>query len=90
MSVGGQETFCPSLFIRPSPCRSPWTARGFPQFVVRMVNLGMKIHMYEFRSEKKKLKCSCGWERTLKTADVKLIAKTFSAHQVDMAAKPVH
>ena len=50
----------------------------------------MKIHMYEFRSEKKKLKCSCGWERTLKTGDVKLIAKTFTAHQADMAAKPVH
>jgi len=47
----------------------------------------MKIHMYEFRSEKKKLKCSCGWERTLKSADAKLISKTFSLHQADAAAK---
>lgn len=48
----------------------------------------MKIHMYEFRSEKKKLKCSCGWERTLKSGDAKLIAKTFNDHQADAAAKP--
>ncbi|MBI2385169.1 MAG: hypothetical protein HYV14_04055 [Elusimicrobia bacterium] len=47
----------------------------------------MKIHMYEFRSEKKKLKCSCGWERTLKSGDAKVIAKTFSDHQADAAAK---
>lgn len=47
----------------------------------------MKIHMYEFRAEKKKLKCSCGWERTLKTADAKVVAKAFSDHQTDAAAK---
>ena len=47
----------------------------------------MKIHMYEFRSDKKKLKCSCGWERTLKSADAKLIAKTFTDHQATAAAK---
>ncbi len=47
----------------------------------------MKIHMYEFRSDKKKLKCSCGWERTLKTADSKVIIKTFADHQADAAAK---
>ena len=43
--------------------------------------------MYEFRSDKKKLKCSCGWERTLKTADAKLIQKTFTVHTADAAAK---
>jgi len=47
----------------------------------------MKIHMYEFRSDKKKLKCSCGWERTLKSADEKLIAKTFSLHCETVATK---
>lgn len=47
----------------------------------------MKIHMYEFRSDKKKLKCSCGWERTLKSADSKLIEKTFTDHRTDAAAK---
>ncbi len=47
----------------------------------------MKIHMYEFRSDKKKLKCSCGWERTLKSADAKLISKTFTIHCEDMAVK---
>ena len=47
----------------------------------------MKIHMYEFRSDKKKLKCSCGWERTLKSADAKLISKTFTIHCEDMAEK---
>ena len=46
----------------------------------------MKIHMYEFRSANKKLKCSCGWERTLKSTDAKLIAKTFSAHSAEEAA----
>ncbi len=47
----------------------------------------MKIHMYEFRSDKKKLKCSCGWERTLKSADPKVISKTFKLHSADAAAK---
>lgn len=41
--------------------------------------------MYEFRSDKKKLKCSCGWERTLKTADSKVVQKTFADHCTDMA-----
>jgi hypothetical protein len=48
----------------------------------------MKYHMYEFRAEKKKLKCSCGWEKTLKTGDAKAMAKTFSDHRADAAAKP--
>ena len=47
----------------------------------------MKIHLYEFRSDKKKLKCLCGWERTLKTADPKLVHKTFTDHRLT-AAKP--
>ncbi len=48
----------------------------------------MKFHLYEFRSDKKKLKCLCGWERTLKTADPKVVHKTFAAHTKDAASKP--
>ena len=45
----------------------------------------LKIHMYEFRSDKKKLKCSCGWERTLKSSDSKVVQKTFADHCPDAA-----
>ena len=48
----------------------------------------MKIHLYEFRSDKKKLKCLCGWERTLKSSDPKLVYKTFSDHCQLEAPKP--
>jgi hypothetical protein len=47
----------------------------------------MKIHLYEFRSDKKKLKCLCGWERTLKTSDPKVVNKMFNDHRAG-AAKP--
>ncbi|UPT75583.1 MAG: hypothetical protein M0D55_07890 [Elusimicrobiota bacterium] len=47
----------------------------------------MRMHVYEFRSEKKKLKCSCGWERTLKSSEDKLIRETFQAHSAEEAVK---
>ena len=40
----------------------------------------MKMHLFEFHSGKKKLKCLCGWERTLKTADVRLAHEKFKEH----------
>jgi len=46
-----------------------------------------KSHMYEFRSEKKKLSCLCGWERTLKTGDPKVVLATFKAHCLKVAVK---
>lgn len=47
----------------------------------------MRIHVYEFRSEKKKLSCSCGWERTLKSSEDKVIRETFQVHFEEAAAK---
>ncbi len=43
--------------------------------------------MYEFRSDKRKLTCSCGWERTIKSADAKLVLKTFADHRLQAAQK---
>ena len=40
----------------------------------------MKLHLFEFKSDKKKLKCICGWERTLKTADIKVAYARFAEH----------
>ena len=40
----------------------------------------MKLHLFEFKSDKKKLKCLCGWERTLKTADVRVAHEKFKKH----------
>lgn len=40
----------------------------------------MKIHLFEFHAGKKKLKCLCGWERTLKTADSKAAYAKFTEH----------
>jgi hypothetical protein len=48
----------------------------------------MKFHLYEFRADKKKLKCLCGWERTVKTSDPKAVRKLFTDHCADEAAKP--
>jgi hypothetical protein len=39
--------------------------------------------LYEFISKTKKLRCLCGWERTLKTADSVLIDKKFAEHCAD-------
>lgn len=48
----------------------------------------MRAHLFEFRSDKKKLKCLCGWERTLKTADIDAAYKKFEEHRVE-ATRPV-
>ncbi|MFI5346591.1 MAG: hypothetical protein ACHQ51_09480 [Elusimicrobiota bacterium] len=48
----------------------------------------MKTHLYEFNSEKKKLKCLCGWERSIKTADIPLLRKLFADHRAAEALLP--
>ena len=48
----------------------------------------MKIHLYEFNSVKKKLKCLCGWERTIKPADMHLVYKKFAEHCAQEALPP--
>ena len=40
----------------------------------------MKMHLFEFNSTNKKLKCLCGWERTLKTVDVRVAHEKFKEH----------
>ena len=45
----------------------------------------MKMHLYEFKSDKKKLKCLCGWERTLKTADTRAAYEKFQEHCTEQA-----
>ena len=40
----------------------------------------MKFHLYEFISDKKKLKCLCGWERTMKTSELAEVYKKFEEH----------
>ena len=40
----------------------------------------MQMHLFEFNSVNKKLKCLCGWGRTLKTADVRLAHEKFKEH----------
>jgi hypothetical protein len=49
----------------------------------------LKIHLYEFKSDKKKLKCLCGWERTVKTADLPLVYKKFAEHCAQEARPPL-
>lgn len=46
----------------------------------------MRAHLYEFRSDVRTLKCSCGWERKLKSADGTAAAKIFAAHRRDAAS----
>jgi hypothetical protein len=48
----------------------------------------LKTHLYEFHSAKKKLKCLCGWERTVKTSDQALIKKMFADHRAAEALLP--
>ena len=43
----------------------------------------LKTHLYEFVSKTKKLKCLCGWERTLKTTDQTVIDKKFVEHRTE-------
>lgn len=40
----------------------------------------LRAHLYEFVTKTKKLKCICGWERTLKTEDPAIIDKKFAEH----------
>lgn len=40
----------------------------------------MRMHLYEFRSDDKRLKCTCGWERVLKSAKPQLVAQVFASH----------
>jgi hypothetical protein len=46
----------------------------------------MKYHLFEFNSEKKKVKCLCGWERTLKTNNTPLAYEKFATHQAEEKA----
>ena len=41
------------------------------------------MHLFEFKSDKKKLKCICGWERTLKTADIRVAHEKFEEHRAE-------
>lgn len=47
----------------------------------------MRAHLFEFRSDKKKLKCACGWERGMKTADLEAAYERFREHTREMAQK---
>jgi hypothetical protein len=47
----------------------------------------LKTHLYEFVSKTKKLKCLCGWERTLKTSDSDAVTKKFAEHRAEEAAR---
>ena len=48
----------------------------------------MKVHLFEFKSDKRKLKCLCGWERTLKTTDVKVAYEKFAEHRDEGRIRP--
>lgn len=47
----------------------------------------MRMHLYEFRSDNRMLKCTCGWERSLKSAEPKLVLRTFASHCKGAALK---
>ena len=53
-------------------------AQGFCVF--KEAGVSSKFHLYEFFSQKKKLRCLCGWERTMKTADISAVYKKFAEH----------
>ena len=40
----------------------------------------MRAHLYEFRADNRKLKCTCGWERVLQSAQPQLVLKVFAGH----------
>jgi hypothetical protein len=48
----------------------------------------LKTHLYEFKFDKKKLKCLCGWERTLRNADIPSMQKLFEEHRAQAALLP--
>jgi hypothetical protein len=62
----------------------PTLGRAKPRGFVFLGGL-LKTHLYEFVSKTKKLKCLCGWERTLKTADSEAISKKFAEHCAEAA-----
>jgi hypothetical protein len=45
-----------------------------------------RAHLFEFRSDKRRLKCLCGWERTLKSADVDAAYERFALHVAEANA----
>ncbi|MDX6769415.1 MAG: hypothetical protein SF051_07775 [Elusimicrobiota bacterium] len=47
----------------------------------------MKAHLFEFRSDTRKLKCLCGWERTLKITDPEAAREKFEEHRAE-ATRP--
>jgi hypothetical protein len=49
----------------------------------------VRAHLFEFRSDKRKLKCLCGWERTLKSADIDAAYKKFEEHRAEATAEAV-
>jgi hypothetical protein len=46
-----------------------------------------RAHLFEFRSDKRKLKCLCGWERTLKSTDLAAAYVRFAAHLAEVKPK---
>ena len=44
----------------------------------------MRAHLFEFRSDNRKLKCLCGWERTLKSSDIEAARERFEEHRSEM------
>ncbi|MFA6003752.1 MAG: hypothetical protein WC881_06760 [Elusimicrobiota bacterium] len=50
----------------------------------------MKMHLFEFNSVNKKLKCLCGWERTLKTTDIRVAYEKFKKHCSDHNCPAAH
>ena len=46
----------------------------------------MKNHLYEFRSQTKKLKCMCGWEKTMRSSNIERAYKAFEIHRAKAAA----
>ncbi|MBI3289282.1 MAG: hypothetical protein HYZ74_07165 [Elusimicrobia bacterium] len=47
----------------------------------------MRAHLFEFRSDNRKLKCLCGWDRTLKTTDIDAAYAKFKEHLQETARK---
>ena len=45
----------------------------------------MRAHLFEFRSDNRKLKCLCGWERTLKSTDIVAAREKFEEHRAEAA-----
>ncbi|HVE11770.1 MAG TPA: hypothetical protein VNI01_00125 [Elusimicrobiota bacterium] len=43
----------------------------------------MRVHLYEFRSQAKKISCICGWERTLKSTSPEAAYKKFEQHRAN-------